>query len=241
MDFYRAKEKNFQYIKYKKSLIHNTALIASEGSSIIAVFEYDIKNMEEAEIINFNIFEFCKETVVFKGLIDELMYWNPYLKRIIYHEDYHYIEPPVLVQLGFIEKDVWSLEQHTDSKVFKIDIEDITPEQLTVDKEKLDRVSSWIEKPEDIVVTCVKIGDKIVSIDGHSRLIAAYNKRFRHVYAYLEKDSEDIEFYKTCMKWCEEDGIFAIKDLAHKVVTSAEHEKLWINRCQAYLKEQRKL
>ncbi|MEG0772839.1 hypothetical protein [Clostridium sp.] len=31
MDFYRARDYHFGYIKYESSVLHNTALIASEG------------------------------------------------------------------------------------------------------------------------------------------------------------------------------------------------------------------
>ncbi|MBU5439204.1 hypothetical protein KQI42_14370 [Tissierella sp. MSJ-40] len=237
MDFYRARKDDFKYVKYKKSLIHNTATIASEGQNIIGVLEYEIKNMEEAEIINFNIFESCREDLIFKGLIDEIDYWNPYLKRIIYNEDNNIINSNVLINAGFIKSSTWILSMNNNIKVFKIDIEEITPGQLIVDETKVNRVNSWIKIPEDIVITCVKIEDKIVCIDGYSRLIAAYNKGFKYVFAYLETNDDNIQFYRTCMKWCEEQKIFKIKDLANRTVTPEEHEKLWINRCQAYLNE----
>jgi len=239
MDFYRARENDSKYIKYKESLIHNTALIASEDHKVMGVLEYEIKSIEEAEIVNISILEPYEEGLVFKGLMEGLTYWNPYLKRIIYHEEKSNIDSNILTNLGFKKNSVWILETNTGITVFKIDIDAITPEQLTIDEVKLDKVSSWIEKPEDIVVSCVKIGNRIVSIDGHSRLVAAYNKGFKYVYAYLEPDNDSIEFYKTCMKWCEEEGIFTVKDLTKRVVSPKDHEELWGNRCQAYLKEQR--
>jgi len=239
MNFFRARETNLNYIMYEKSFTHNTALIASEGQKVIGVFEYEIKNSDEAEVINFNIFEPCEEDIVFKGFIDEMAYWNPYLKRIIHNEEKNIIDPKVLMYSGFRKNSVWILNISTDIRVFKIDIKEITPEQLTVDEVKLARVNSWIEKPEDIVVSCVKIGNKIVVIDGHSRLVAAYNKGFRYVYAYLESDNDNLQFYKTCMQWCEDQRIYTIKDLAKRVVTPEEHEKLWISRCQTYLTKQR--
>lgn len=239
MDFYRAREQDFKYIKYEKSLLHNTAIIASEGQNVIGVLEYEIKNIKEAEVINFNIFNSCKEHLVFKGLIDEIIYWNPYLKRIIYNKDNNFVTNNTLMNAGFKQNDIWSLEINNGVEVFKIAIEEITPEQLTVDGVKIEKVSSWVEKPEDVVVTCVEIGNKIVCIDGYSRLVVAYNRGFKYVFAYLETetDNDNIQFYKTCMKWCEEQNVFEIKDLANKIVTPEEHEQLWINRCQAYLKE----
>jgi hypothetical protein len=40
MDFYRARKSNLKYIKYDKSFIHNTALIASED---INMMDYLVK------------------------------------------------------------------------------------------------------------------------------------------------------------------------------------------------------
>lgn len=238
MDFFRAREKHLSYLRYKKSFTHNTALIAGENNEVIGVFEYEIKNIEEAEIINFDMFDIYEEPTVLKGFINEINYWNPHLKRIIYNEEQNLIEPRILINLGFQKNSIWTLNIPNYLEVFKVDIKDITPEQLTVDSVKFDRVNSWIEKPEDIIICCVKIGNKIVSIDGHSRLVAAYNKGFRYVYAYLEPDSSSIEFFKTCMKWCEDAGVFTIEDLSKRVVTPEEHEKIWVSKCQTYLKQQ---
>ncbi len=239
MDFYRATENDYKYIKYERCFVQSTALIASNEDKVVGVLEYDITNIEEVEIVNFIILDSDKEGEILKGLMDEMMYWNPYLKRIIYKEENSKINPDILVNYGFKKNYGWLLATNNDIEVFKINIDEIIPEQLTVDEVKLNRVASWIEKPEDIVVSCVKIGDKIVSIDGHSRLVAAYNKGFKYVYAYLETDNDSIEFYKTCMKWCENEKIFTIKDLANRVVTTEKHSELWINRCQRYLKDQR--
>lgn len=239
MDFYRARENNLKYIKYDKSFIHNTALIASEDEKVIAIFEYEIKDIEEADIVNFKLFKTCEEASVFKGFIDEMNYWNPYLKRILYYEDKNIIEPAALINSGFVKHSAWILKPINNIEVFKIDIKEITPEQLTVDRVKLDRVSSWIEKPEDIIVSCIKIDNKTVAIDGHSRLAAAYNKGFTYVYAYLEPDNSNIQFYKTCLKWCEEQKILTIEDLTKRVVSSEEHERIWIDKCQTFLKHQR--
>lgn len=116
MDYNRAREKNLQYIKYKESYIHNTALIASEGQKTIGVYEYEIKNIEEAEIINFRIFESCEEDIVFRGFIDEMIYWNPYLRRIVYHEEKNIIEPKTLISSGFIKNSAWIMKINNEIK-----------------------------------------------------------------------------------------------------------------------------
>ena len=57
MDFYRAKEQDLKLLKYKESSYHNTAFVASDDQKIIGAFEYDIKSMEAAEVVNFSILE----------------------------------------------------------------------------------------------------------------------------------------------------------------------------------------
>ncbi len=212
MNFYRASENELKYIKYEKSFIHNTALIACEDKMVIGILEYDIKNIEEAEITNFNVVQAYEENIVMKGFLDEIAYWNPHLKRIFFNVGNNFIKEQLLITFGFVKSKVWSLNLDNPIEVFKINIDEITPEQLTVDKVKLDRVSSWIEKPEDVIICCVRIEDKVVSIDGHSRLVAAYNKGFKYVYSYIEPDNSRIEFFKTSLEWCEEQNIFKVKD-----------------------------
>lgn len=239
MELHRAKENEKEYLKYEKSFIHNTALIAKKNDKVLGVLEYEISNMVDTEIVNFKSFDSVNENEIFQNLIDELMYWNPYVKRIFYNEDNNMITHKTLIYSAFKKSDKWILHSVNDIEIFKIDINKITPEQLTVDREKVERADSWIEKPEDIIVTCVKIDDTIVTIDGYSRLVVALNKGFDYVYAHFDPNNTSLGFYKTCIKWCEEAGVYTIKDLTSRVVSPEEHQTLWCNRCQAYLKMER--
>ncbi|MEG0772838.1 MAG: hypothetical protein RR409_05880, partial [Clostridium sp.] len=189
-----------------------------KGDKIVATLEYDIKNIYEGVIINFSIFDeeealdlynadFTLKKQLIKGFADEIAYWNSHLKRVVVNEENNFTSSEILSELGFEKQGLWTLTMDNPVEVFKIYIKEITPEQLTVDKAKLNKVDSWIEKPEQVIISCVKIEDKIVSIDGHSRLVSAFNKGFQYVYGYFEADNGSMEFYKTCMEWCEEAGI----------------------------------
>ncbi|MTI66986.1 MAG: hypothetical protein FH753_10385 [Firmicutes bacterium] len=237
MEFYRANENDFKYIKHNNSISHNTALIARKDEKVIGVLEYKIKNFKEAEITNYDSFDISEDDRIFKGLIEELNYWAPYLRTITYCEENNPINTNVLFSAGFKKNLRWSMNVDKGIDIFRINIEEITPEQLSIDEVKLDRVCSWIKSPEDIVVNCIKIDDKIVCIDGYSRLMAAYKKGFEYVYAYIETEIDNIEFYKTCLGWCEENNIYSIKDLTQRIVTPEEHNSIWISRCQAYFND----
>lgn len=237
MEFGRASENEKKFLKYEKSFIHNTALVAWEEKKVIGILEYEIRSIEKANIINFSIVQASGENIILKGFIEEIAYWNPHLKRILWKPDNYFISEGSLENVGFVHNNQWFFNMNDSVEAFKISIDEIIPEQLTIDRTKLEMVSSWIEKPEDVILCCVNIEDKIVSIDGHSRLVAAYNKGFKYVYAYMDQNNDNIEFYKICLDWCQKEGICSVRDLAGRVVITEEHERLWINRCQKYLME----
>jgi hypothetical protein len=202
--------------------------------------EYEIRNITEAEIVNLDLFDMAEEEQILKGFIEEIGYWNPHIAKIVYNEIVNSkVYSDTLIKSGFIKDTVWTYSIPDAVEVFKIGLKHIAPEQLTVDEEKLKRVSSWIEVPEDVIICCVKINDKTVSIDGHSRLVAALRKGFEHVYAFYDPSDNDIEFFKNCLKWCEDENIYSIYDLSERVVSPEEHQRLWCDRCQKYLKEHR--
>ena len=81
----------------------------------------------------------------------------------------------------------------------------------------------------------MEIDGKVVCIDGYSRLVAAI-KGFRYVYGFFEDDIGSLDFYRTCLKWCKDENILTISDLANRIVAPAKHQELWIDRCQEYLR-----
>lgn len=121
-------------------------------------------------------------------------------------------------------------------KVFKVNIDEIQPGQLTICRDKLEKVSKWVQCPENIIVNFIEMDGKKVSIDGHTRLVAALLKGYSYVYGYYEINDYDDGLYKECLKWCHEEEIFHVSDLKDRIVTPEEHEKLWISRCQNYFK-----
>jgi len=233
IDYRRASEAECHLFSNIKLLQTKTSLIAEDNTNLIATLQYQIINFNDAEI---TLFKSCKSEgyiEVLTGFIDEMMYWNPYLKQI----DISILTKEELIDFKSSSSYNFNGNQmmtNSNINVIKVLLKDIIPEQLTVDENKLLDVRKWILKPEDIVVSCVEIEDDYVCIDGHSRLVEAYLRGYEFVYIHLDKVS-DIELYKECLKWCREDGLYTIEDLSFRVVSKEEHQRLWINRCQAYL------
>lgn len=234
IQYRRANEIESELDLDKQSILKRTVLVAEKNNSIVGVMEYTIKDFNEAVLLNYNSCLRGHTVELFEGFIEELLYWNPYIKRLICHV----VGEDLLLKQRYKVSDGKSIITDQNVNVVKMMINDIVPEQLSVDKNKLNIVDSWIESPEDIVVSCVRIKDKVVCIDGHSRLVAAYLKGYEYVYVHIDENA-DTELYEECLRWCKEANINSIADLSQRVVSEEEHESIWIDRCQSYLKAMR--
>ncbi len=208
-----------------EALLKRTALIAEEDG-ILSTLEYHIVSHTTAVIERYTIYN----RSAFDELIEELRYWSPFVLKvrlcdemILEESSKHHIKHKHIEFLDY-------------SSIIEIDILDVLPEQLSVDQNKVDDAMTWINTPEDIVVCCVKLGDRTVCIDGYSRLIAGLRKGIKKVYVYYDQ-IEDLSFYETCFNWCKTEGILSLNDLDKRVVVPLDHQRIWIDRCQTYLRE----
>jgi hypothetical protein len=209
--------------KYKKycneeSYVRNLSYVCTdENDNVLASCDFMILNQENAEIENYCLY---KDDLLNKKILDEFIaefsYWNPFIKTVYYKDNVFNMCDTV--------------------NIFKLPILDIQVEQLTVSKSKLNNALSWIKSKHDVIICVIKIDDKYVCIDGYSRLVAAYLKGYSYVYCYLEKDEYDEEDYKEYLRWCKDENVYTVKDLVNRIVSDEEHQRLWIDRCQHYLK-----
>lgn len=215
---------------FGQHLTRNTALVAENHQGLVAGMTYRLKDFEEGHVVSFICSSDKIEVEVLGGLIETLLYWHPYLKRVTYNQT---MDQRVIMQQKYIYKDQSYHDVDRGIDVFKVAIDKIVPEQLCVNQDKLQAVKTWLKRPEDVVVTCVDIQNKMVCVDGYTRLLAAYQEGFSHVYACFEI-VEDTSFYEVCLQWCDKAGIKSIGDLSMRVVDAKTHQKIWVERCQAY-------
>ncbi len=219
------------YFLNKYTIEHNTGLVYLNEDVVIGVLEYKILNKTDVEIINLVI----KDGVNLLSFIEEIFYWNPYIKNAIWDNRKNPICLDRLRKTGFNkENDLYIFKNPNPLILYKYNIKDIKIAQLSVSSEKVERVGEWIESPEDIIVNLYKIDDNIICIDGNSRLVAGYNKDIDEIYGFITEDGYD-ELYRENIKWCENEGVFNIEDLAKRVVNSEEHKRIWIDRCQEFI------
>jgi len=209
----RAGPEDTPHFKHKTCLDRGCAFIAEAEGRVVGSLAYKIVDHKRCKVVSYDSLDGGDHLADF---IDYLTYWHPYLAT--YKFGHHWYPMKV------------------SAPVYKVCLDQIVPEQLTVDQSKLDRVNDWLKHPEEVVVACVDLEGRQVCVDGYSRLLSAYEKGFSYVYAYEEKDYNEA-FIRTCLSWCQEEGVLTLDDLSKRVVAPKDHQRLWIDRCQAYFKE----
>ena len=148
-----------------------------------------------------------KDTEKYLSLIDKFRFNAPHILRFINSDGTRI--------LNFIPTEQCSLPLNL-----------IQPSQFCVSKQKLQAVSSFIKKPEDIVVPVIRMNDRYVSLDGHTRLYLAHKKRWKKVRAVIScTDDWILQFVEEAKKRC----IYCPGDL--QLVSQEEYEILWNAYC----------
>ncbi|MBN2794662.1 MAG: hypothetical protein JXR88_04600 [Clostridia bacterium] len=230
---YRRARTTDQHIYLNPEYVtRQTALVAEREGKILGLLQYHFLSQMEIEIITWVNESSIPSLELLNEFINELTYWHPYLKLISVSKDAWKMHEEVFLEKNFKDQK-YPIKNHT--VLHEVTLDEITPEQLSVDQRKVEACLKWINRPEDVIVSCVIMNQELVCIDGYSRLIAAYEKALPHVYVHIEK-IEDLSFYTTCLNWCKSEGINSISDLVSKVVSTEEHQRIWIDRCQSHLK-----
>lgn len=228
MEIIRSNKYN-NYFKNQYTIEHNTGLVAVEND-IVGILEYKILNKYEIEIVNLE----TTDNSLLKLFIEKILFWNPYVKNIVYKKSSVGLNKEILLENGFIEKIIeYRYANPNPLKLYKLNMEEIKISQLSVSEEKVERVSRWIESPKDIIVNLYSLDNNIICIDGNSRLVAGYNKGIKDIHGYFTEDDNE-ELFRENIKWCEAEGINNISDLSKRIVSSEEHKEIWIDRCQEF-------
>lgn len=82
------------------------------------------------------------------------------------------------------------VKQYPRAEIFELALKDIQPSQFYVDQDKIDAISTFIEKGEDIIIQVSNYQDRYVSLDGHTRLYYAVMQGFKQVRAVVAETDE---------------------------------------------------
>jgi hypothetical protein len=67
--------------------------------------------------------------------------------------------------------------------------------------------------------------------DGHTRAVTAYLAGWVSVPIYWDTNIVDKRPYSVDISWCDDEGIGNPADLAKRVVSHKDYERLWRKRC----------
>lgn len=126
----------------------------------------------------------------------------------------------------FINSNGTTILEFPQQKQFDLELNLVQPSQFYVSSQKLQAVSSFIKKAEDIVIPVIRVKDRYVSLDGHTRLYLAYKQKWEKVRAVI---SETDEWIWKFIEEAEKRGIYRPSDL--QPVSQEEYEICWNAFC----------
>ena len=74
---------------------------------------------------------------------------------------------------------------------------------------------------------------RLTLTDGHTRALALYLAGIRRVQVEWDRDELSGRAYRTCVRWCLEQRVTSVADLAWRVVPAPDFSCRWIDRCAA--------
>ncbi|UTC66802.1 MULTISPECIES: hypothetical protein [unclassified Treponema] len=126
----------------------------------------------------------------------------------------------------FIKSDGTMIFEFSPPEKFNLPLNLIQPSQFYVSSKKLQAIRSFIKKAEDIVIPVIRIKDRYVSLDGHTRLYLAHEKKWKTVRAVI---SETDEWIWQFIEEAEKRDIYCPSDL--QLVSQEEYEICWNAFC----------
>ena len=119
-------------------------------------------------------------------------------------------------------------------------LRDLHPSQLYISAEKLEKVRAWF-RPDQLMgfdpLPVARDGHRLYLTDGHTRAVAAWLAGLEMIPVMDETDALDWEAYQICLRWCDEEGADTIENLARRVISPQEYDRLWNSRCDQMQQE----
>lgn len=145
--------------------------------------------------------------------------------------------PPVIEEFRFYaehisriyDKNGRIVAQFPPVELFDVEIEAIQPSQFYADADKVAQVSTFIHKPEDVVIPLMEYEGRYLSLDGHTRLYAANQKGFRKVKGFISSAGDYIFAFA---KEAQARGVYTPKDL--RLLSHPDYCVLWHQFCDDF-------
>lgn len=147
---------------------------------------------------------------VYSSVVEEFRFYTPHITR-------------------FFDKNGRIIMEYPQAQVLTLRLDQIQPSQFFVDEDKVAAISSFVHKPQDIIIQVLPDKDRFISLDGHTRLYYAVMNGWECVRAVAESSEDWVyQFVAEAQKR----GICTPKEMT--LLTHAEYEEKWIRFCDDF-------
>ena len=147
---------------------------------------------------------------VYSSVVEEFRFYTPHITR-------------------FFDKSGRIIMEYPQAQVLTLRLDQIQPSQFFVDEDKIAAISSFVHKPQDIIIQVLPDKDRFISLDGHTRLYYAVMNGWECVRAVAESSEDWVyQFVAEAQKR----GICTPKEMT--LLTHAEYEEKWIRFCDDF-------
>ena len=178
--------------RFSQTVLHQHGCFLADGKP------YEVEIISDYEAI------ICGEDqTVYSEIIEEFRFYTPHITR-------------------FYSREGQIVKEYPRAQLLTLCLDQIQPSQFFVDEDKIAAVSSYIHKPQDIIIQVLPNEDRFISLDGHTRLYYAVMQGWECVRAVVE--SSDDWVYKFVTE-AQKRGIYTPKEMA--LVSHDEYEEKW--------------
>ena len=146
---------------------------------------------------------------------------NQYINEVI--EEFLFYSSFIL---SIKDKNGRVLTTRTQNQPYMLKISKIQPSQFYINENKLENCKKWIKKPEDIFIPIVIKDDRIISLDGHTRLKAALDLGYTSVFVYPDEYDDTIFYFSD---EAIRRQIYSVEDM--ELVSDEEYKLKWNKYC----------
>lgn len=181
------------------------AVLLQHGCFLVDGKPYEVEIISDYEAIIRG-----ENQAVYTAVIEEFRFYTPHITQ-------------------FYDKDGKKVMEYPRLSLLTLRLEQIQPSQFYVDEDKMNAISSFIHKPQDIIIQVFPDKERYISLDGHTRLYYAFLKGWDCVRAVVETSDDWI--YKMVDE-AQKRGIYTPKEMA--LVSHDEYEIKWNRFCDDF-------
>ena len=181
-------------------------VLCQHGCFLVDETPYEVEIISDSEAVIRGA-----NPAVYAAIIDDFRFYTPHITR-------------------FYDGNRRIVKEFPAKRVFTLRLEQIQPSQFYVDEDKIAAISSFIHRPDDIIIQVLPCKERYISLDGHTRLYYAVLKGWESVRAVAETSDEWVYgFVEEAVKR----GIHSPKDLI--LVSHREYDEKWNRFCDDFL------